>query len=179
MTHIHPLLAAVAAATACAVLTGCQGISGTPYRTNTVAAAILGDRPAEPGVESDRNNSDTDSASATAGGGSASVREQTATSAPIVVPVESGDAVTSRYLHFSSVQVHLDGQANERTVQVYSDVRPQCLTWRVSLIKDGREYYSFIASGQSHLLGHAISLQPLALEPDLPVPDKVIVTLVK
>jgi hypothetical protein len=180
MKNIQFLLAAVAAATACVVLTGCDGISGTPYRRNTVAAAILGDRPAQPGMKSARDNPHADTTSAAvAGGGSASGREQSGTSAPIVVPVEAGDPVTSCYLHFSPVQVHLDAGANEQTVQVYTDVRPQCLMWRVSLVKDGREYYNFIASGQSHLLGQAISLQPLALEPDMPVPDKIVVTLVK
>ena len=176
MKHIRPLLAAVAAATACAVLAGCEGISGTPYRTNTAAAAILGDRPSDLAGESAKNATAGEGAVA-ADGKNPDARSQT--NAPIVVPVEAGDLDSRRYLSFSPVQVHLEGIGDERTVRVYTDVEPQSLTWRVSLMKDGKAYYNFIASSQSHLLGQVISLQPLALEPNLQVPDKVVVTLVQ
>ena len=169
MKIIRSLLVTVVVATAGAVLTGCEGVSGIPYRSNTAAAAILGDRPARADAASTADN----------GSNNAPARGQTGTNAPIVVPVEAADSETSRYLRFSPVQVYVDGQGSERTVKVYSDVTPRCLSWRVSLVKDGKEYYHFIASNLSHLLGQVIPLAPLALEPDLPVPDKIVVTLVR
>jgi hypothetical protein len=176
MKDFRPLMVTMVAATACAVITGCEGISGTPYRTNTAAAAILGDRPRDVGGES-APKAATGEGAVAADGKDTNARSQT--NAPIVVPVEAEDVESRRYLSFSPVQVHLEGVGDERTVRVYTDVQPQCLTWRVSLIKNGKAYYNFVASSQSHLTGQVISLQPLALEPNLPVPDKVVVTLVK
>ena len=176
MRNTRHLLVTILAATACAMLTGCEGIPGTPYRTNTAAAAILGDRSRDPGGETTKKVP-ADESTVAADSKAASAQRQTNT--PIVVPVEAEDAASRRYLRFSPVQVYLKGDGDQRMVQVYTDVEPQPLTWRVSLIKDGRAYYNFTTSSQSHLMGQAISLQPLALEPDLPVPDKVVVTLVK
>jgi len=104
MKITRPLLMTMLAASACAVLTGCEGISGTPYRTNTAAAAILGDRPTDVGGDPAKNATAGEGAVA-ADGKNPDARSQT--NAPIVVPVEAGDLDSRRYLSFSPVQVHL------------------------------------------------------------------------
>jgi hypothetical protein len=170
------------AAFSCVALTGCEEIPSVPYRPDTPAAAISGGRPDDDHVSRLTTVGPVNAASEPKAlvPGQAAGRARTArTNSPVQVPVETGDLETSRYLVFSPVRVYVDDQTETRSVTVYTEVTPRCLTWRVSLIKDGREYYHFISSSQRHLLLQAIPLQPLALEPNLPVPDRIIVTLVR
>ncbi len=172
MKKIRCLLIAASAASTCAVFTGCDEVPSVPYHSNTAAAAIVGDHSSQ----TDGSTPEGGKLTVNAVKGSVSI---TKTNVPIEVCVEAGDPEISRYLRFSTVQVRRNDEGNERSVKVYTEVTPQCLAWRVSLIKNGREYYHFITSNQQHLWDQVIPLQPLALEPDLPVPDKIIVTLVK
>jgi hypothetical protein len=138
---------------------GCEGIEGVPYQPGTPAARIH----------------EGHSISAARG---ASAEAAYAESKSLEVPVVANDSETARYLEFSPVQVNITESNGKRLVTVYTEVTPQPLIWRVTLIKDGREYHHFNAATKHHQFGEVISLETLALDPSLPVPDKILVTRV-
>ncbi|MGA2656915.1 MAG: hypothetical protein ABSH34_05275 [Verrucomicrobiota bacterium] len=136
------------------VLAGCEGIPDVPYRSDTPAARIYGG-PSSADASSER-------------------------AAPrIAVPVVAGDADAARYLDFSDVRVNVEEKNGQKRVRVYTDLTPKEIVWRVSFIKDGQEVYHFNTSSRIDYINVAIPLEPLALDPNLPVPDKVVVTRVE
>jgi hypothetical protein len=136
------------------LLTGCEGIPGVPYRSDTAAGRLY--------------ESHT-------GGGDVTNK----ISEGVTVPVEAGDAGARRLLEFSNVRVRMDEKEGVRSIRVFTEVSPRPVVWRVGLIKDGREIFHFVTSNRSDYLSQVIPLEPLALDPSLPVPDKIVVTVIE
>ena len=145
-----PLMAAFAAL----LLAGCAGIEGVPYQPGTPAARIY-----------ENNCSTTNSAQRA--------------STLITVPVVAGDAEAARYLEFSDVQVDVEQKGAEKTVKVYAHLLRKQIVWRVARMREGKEIYHFNTSSRMDYDNEVIPLEPLALDPNLPVPDNIVVTLVK
>ncbi len=144
----------------CLVLAGCAGIEGVPYQSGTPAAKIHEERNGQLAGRDTRN-------------------ERRSTATPSIIPVVALEPEVACCLDFSSVQVDVNEDGGKRFVTAYSVVSPQVLVWRIGLIKDGKEYYHFTAATKHHFLSEAIPLEPLALDPTLPVPDKIVVARVK
>jgi hypothetical protein len=145
----------LAASALCVVSIGCEGIKGVPYRAGTAAAKIFESNLAgsKPDNEASRTNR-------------------------IVIPVLAGDPQAAAYLAFSTVRVDLSEKHGKRLLTAYSEVSPQTQIWRVGLVKNEKEYYHFLTANKVHQLSEVIPLDALALDPALPVPDKIVVTAV-
>ena len=127
-------------------LAGCQ-LESAPYRSHTVAAAILKstDDGKKPGIQ--------------------------------IPVVTEGDA--TNYLVFSDVICEQQEREGQKNVTIFSAVSMKKNVWRVGLFKGGKEFYHFVTSNQSVLFGDVIPLGPLALDPTLAMPDKIVVTRIE
>jgi hypothetical protein len=145
----------IVASVLCLFLTGCEGIQGVPYRSGTAAAKIYESSLADSKLDRDSYHTSR-----------------------IVVPVIAGDHEVGSCLRFSPVQVDISESNRKRLLTAYCEVSPQIRVWKVSLVKNDKEYYHFLTANKVHLLADAVPLDPLALDPTLPIPDKIVVTAV-
>lgn len=155
MSYLSKIIITGVAGLGTCVLVGCETIQGVPYNAQTPAARIY---QANQAAESSTNS---------------------CTAQDIQIPVVSSDPEIGRYLSFSPVEVDLreDDDGNRR-LAVMSRMTVSQLVWRVTLMKKGKAIYQFTTASKFDDPDEVIPLEPLALDPNLPIPDKIVVSLV-
>jgi hypothetical protein len=140
------------------VLVGCESIQGVPYNAQTPAAKLYA------AEQANATGSQTNAAA----------------TPEIQIPVVCSDPAIGRCLSFAPVEVDMQqGDDGSQRLAVMSRVTVSQMIWRVGLIKNGKEIYHFTTASKFDYPDEVIPLEPLALYPKLPIPDKIVVSLVK
>ncbi len=148
------VLKSIAVTTPILLFVSCSSMPEAPYSSSTPAAKIYESR-----CSSDGTNN---------------IREIQSTNA-IHIPVKLDHSILQNVIGISEVQVRVGESRGVKTVSAYTFLNLKPVKWKVDFFKNNQLIHSFYVVNQCDFLSDFIPLTPLTLDPNLAVPDAVVV----